>query len=124
MDAWPRRLCLGLVLWVAALEVRLLLSGGALWRDEINSVNVATSESLATLWRLLEFESAPALWLLVIRSWCALGLGDTDLGLRMLGLLGGVSLFGAGWWVARRFGVRWPVVFPLLVALNPDVLRW
>jgi len=119
-----RPLFAGLVLVVATLEAHLLLNRGALWRDEINTLNVATGESLAAVWRMLEFESAPLLWLLVVRSWSALGLGETDLGLRLLGVLGGASVFLAGWWVARRFEVRWPVAFLLLVALNPDVLRW
>ena len=59
---------LALLALVAALHLRLLLRGGGLWRDEVNTLHVATMPSLGELWRALEFESAPVLWPLVLRG--------------------------------------------------------
>jgi hypothetical protein len=111
-------------LLVAGLHLRLLFHAGGLWRDEVNTLNVATMPSLAELWRGLEFESAPVFWLLLVRAWCALGLGDSDQGLRLLGLLTGLGVVASAWWVARRFDVGAPLCVLLLVALNPEVIRW
>jgi uncharacterized membrane protein len=83
--------------WVVALlatAAAVLLSfvfvvhADGLWRDEVNSVNVAMAPSLSELWRLLEFESAPVLWVLLLRGWLALFGSSSDLGLRLLGALG------------------------------------
>ena len=124
MSKSPPILSGGVALLVAGLHLRLLLHAGGLWRDEVNTLNVATLPSLAELWRALEFESTPVLWLLLLRAWCALGLGDSDLGLRLLGLLTGIGIVAAAWWVARRFEVGSPLFVLLLVALNPELIRY
>jgi hypothetical protein len=119
-----RWLAAGATLLVVVLQLHLLFEAGGLWRDEVNTLNTATSPSLAALWRGLEFESAPVLWPLLLRVWCGLGLGETDFGLRVFGMLGALSLPLAAWWVARRFGLAAPLFLLLLVALNPEVIRW
>jgi len=107
-----------------ALSIWFARHAGALFRDEVNSLNVAGAPSLAELWRLLEFESSPALWLLLLRAWLA-GFGAaSDVGLRVFGLLGALALPAALWFAAVRLGRTVPLVGLALVAVNPEVLRW
>lgn len=107
-----------------ALALRSAHSAGAFFRDEINSLNVASSPSLAELWRLLEFESSPALWLLLLRGWLSAFGAAGDAGLRVFALLGGLTLPAALWYAARRLGPTVPLVGLALVAVNPVVIRW
>jgi uncharacterized membrane protein len=106
------------------LTFAFALHAGGLWRDEVNSLNVALSPSLSELWRLLEFESAPALWLLLLRGWLALFGSSSDLGLRLLGALGGLAVPAAVWFAALRLGRSVPLVSLALLAVNPEVIRW
>lgn len=119
--------------WVVALlatAAAVLLSfvfvvhADGLWRDEVNSVNVAMAPSLSELWRLLEFESAPVLWVLLLRGWLALFGSSSDLGLRLLGALGGLAVPAAVWFAALRLGRSVPLVSLALLAVNPEVIRW
>lgn len=119
--------------WVVALlatAAAVLLSfvfvvhADGLWRDEVNSVNVAMAPSLSELWRLLEFESAPVLWVLLLRAWLALFGSSSDLGLRLLGALGGLAVPAAVWFAALRLGRSVPLVSLALLAVNPEVIRW
>src|SRR5207249_773214 len=41
------------------LHIRFLGHANALWRDEINSINLASMPSLADVWRFSEFDSFP-----------------------------------------------------------------
>lgn len=101
----------------------VLLHAGALWRDEVNTVNVATMPSLATVWAMNEYDSFPILWPLVLRGWVALGLGATDFGLRVLGLTVGLGVLAMLWWTAWRLGHGIPMVSLLLFAASPTTLQ-
>src|SRR5689334_1640422 len=68
----------------ATLLILMAFNAGPLWRDEVNSINVAQMPSLKELWSNLKFESFPALWLLVLRGWSSLGLAENDLSIRLL----------------------------------------
>jgi hypothetical protein len=108
---------IGLSLWFAR-------HAGGFFRDEVNGLNVAAASSLGELWQLLEFESTPALWLLLLRAWLA-GFGAaSDLALRVFALLGAFALPAALWFAALRLGRTAPLVGLSLVAVNPDVVRW
>ena len=109
--------------WVVFTTV-FAAHAGALWRDEVNSVNTVRGTSLGELWRLEEFESFPLLWLLLLKSWNVAGLGHTDFGLRLFGVLGGLTLPAAMWFAARRLGHRAPLLGLALLAINPEVIRW
>ncbi len=109
---------------VLTVHVNQLLRTGALWRDEVNCVQVATMPTLSELWRFLEFESFPVLWLFILRGWTAVGLGGSDLALRTLGLLVGLAVIGALWFNARQLGYSIPLFSLLLLALNSTVIRW
>jgi hypothetical protein len=105
------------------VHVVVLFHAGALWRDEVNTVNLASMPSLASVWALSEYDSFPILWALVLRGWMALGLGATDFGLRVLGLAFGLGILAMLWWSARRFGYGIPMVSLVLFAASPTTLR-
>jgi mannosyltransferase len=108
---------------VAAYGV-FLTHGGALWRDEANTVTTASAPSLARMWQLMEFESFPVAWPSLERAWVSMGAGSTDASLRLLGVLGGLSLVPAMWLASLRLGRRPPLVGLALVAVNPEIVRW
>ncbi|MCC6407891.1 MAG: hypothetical protein IT453_12075, partial [Planctomycetes bacterium] len=136
-----------------ACLARFYLDAGALWRDEINSVNLAATPELSELVRRSEFESFPPPWTLLLRTWTSLA-GASDGSLRLAGVLGGASLLAAVWLAARSFSPRGPiapepgdrdaaarglgsavpparglrravpVVSLAVLAVQPEVLRW
>ena len=98
---------------IVALHVHFYLHVGGLWRDEINTVNLARSHSLVTM----SHDSFPVLMPALVSVWDAIGFGSTDHGLRLIGLLCGLGLPAAFWavaWTSRR-----PPLFSLtLFGLN------
>jgi len=125
--AWLARaewaLALAATLVALALHVRLFLSAGPLWRDEINTVVVATQPTIAGVWDRLESESFPLLPYALLHVWRSVGLG-TDAGLRAFGLMVGLSAIAALWWGRRRAGLPPPLLALSLFAINPVVVRW
>lgn len=95
---------------------------GGLWRDEVNSVNLASMPSLADTWDNLQFDSFPIVWFLVLRAWGGLGLGS-DGGLRFLGFLIGLISLGMLWFSARRLGARVPLLCLAVFAMNTETIR-
>ena len=91
---------------------------GGLWRDEVNLVNLSGHHSLAEM----ERDSFPLLMPLTLHAWMALGLGNSDLNLRLLGLLIGLGILAALWvssWKIRR---EPPLVGLVLVSLNNAII--
>ena len=84
-------------LLVLLLHIRFCQYAGPLWRDEVCSFDVATMPTLKKGWDLLAFENQPVVHYLVLRGWCALGFGATDVGLRVLGLVISILLLSALW---------------------------
>lgn len=111
---------LGLVIafLIAFLHVVWARHASALWRDEVVSFYVSTKPSLSDLWRSLKFDSFPGLLHLIVRAWVGLGFGATDTGLRVLGLLVGITIVAALWLNARLLGFGVPLVSMPLFALN------
>src|SRR5262249_23505895 len=95
----------GIVLF---FQLSFLVSAGGLWRDEANSVHLATVPTFSELWQNLDGDSFPLLWLLVLRCWALLGLTQSDLGVRMLGFCIALGVFAALWLNARWIGYRLP----------------
>lgn len=110
----------GTVLAVA-LHLTFFAHAGGLWRDEVNSVEVATLSSLREIWAHLEFDSVPLLPLLALRGWSALA-GTSDLALRSLGLTVGLVGLACLWLNARVFRSGAPLLAVALVGLNPYVV--
>ena len=111
---------------VSAVSVRVvfLMRVCALWRDEVTSVNICATESIRTTLGLLRFDSFPALWALTLRSWIALGLGGSDVSLRVLGVLLGVVAVAAACWAVRRLGGGLPLLVLALLAMSPTAIVW
>src|SRR5207244_4610217 len=73
------------------------LHAGPLWRDEISSLALATKPTLSEFWKSLPLDPFPASYFLLLRLWHAVGLGGSEIALRGLGLLIGLSLIGSLW---------------------------
>jgi uncharacterized membrane protein len=115
---------IALTLVAAVLLGVFVTHAPSLWRDEISSVHTQQAATFAEMWRRAEFESFPALWMLLLRGWLAIGGGASDATLRVFGLIGPVALI-AGLWIATvRISRMAPVLSLSLVVINPDVLRW
>jgi hypothetical protein len=120
---WEFATAILLTLLLFAAHVVFFLHAGPLWRDEISSLALATKPTFTEFWRSLPFDPFPASYFLLLRLWHAIGLSGSDLGLRALGLLVGVSLIGA-LWMSSHLIDKSPPLWPLtLFALNPLTLE-
>ena len=113
-----------LTLVAIALQIRFVTAVGGLWRDETNSINLATLPTFADVWRFLDYDSFPVLYFAVLRAWSGIFGAGNDEALRVLGLLIGLSILGALWANARAFGHRLPLLSLALVGLNPMIVRY
>jgi branched-subunit amino acid transport protein AzlD len=111
-------------LLAAALHVRFVTHVGGLWRDETNSVHLATLPSLADVLHFLDYDSFPILFFPVLRAWLGVFGSHNDGALRALGCIIGFAVLGALWFNARAFGIRWPVLSLALIGLNPMLIRY
>src|ERR1700758_2055496 len=75
----------------AILLVLTAMNAGPLWRDETGTFNLAHMSSLRDIWHNLPIDSFPLLWPLFVRGCGMLGMADSDMGIRLLGL--GIGLF-------------------------------
>lgn len=116
--------CLGITVIAASLHVVRLFCAGGLWRDEAGLVALSTLPRLSEVWEMLTHDSFPILFPVLVRTWSSLGLGSTDICLRILGLLIGLSLLAAVWWAAWVLGRRRPLISLSLLAVNATVLQW
>lgn len=114
---------LGTLLFIY-LHVFFCQGVGALWRDEIDLLGVATLPTLGDVWSHMEFQSHPVLHVLVVRTWAGIFGADNDDALRVLGLLIGLGGVGALWLNARLLGVRWPLFSLVLLGCNPLFVRY
>ena len=113
-----------LLLLVTALHVRFITNVGGLWRDETNSVSLATLPSMGEVWRFLDYDSFPVLFFGVLRGWTTVFGADNDVALRALGLITGIGILAALWANARSFDIKWPVLSFALIGLNPMLIRY
>jgi hypothetical protein len=115
---------LALAVLLALCHLRVLLNAGALWRDEVHSLNIATMPTVGKLWSSLSLESFPVFSLLVLRAWTTLVSPENDFALRVLGMGIGLGICGALFWNSRLSGRTLPLVSFALFALNPVTLRY
>ena len=125
---WIRRgewiMAAGMTAVIAVVHVANMRRAGGLWRDEAAAVNLAQMPSLAEIWEHLEHESFPLFFTMLLRSWSAAGLGESDLALRAFGLVVGLAVVGVLWWNAWRFSSGPPLISLLLFGLSPIAIRW
>jgi hypothetical protein len=106
----------------AILLVLTAMNAGALWRDEINTLSLARMPSLRDIWHNLQFESCPLLWLLLVRACNTLGLTDSDMGIRVLGLAIGLFFLTSLWLCQRWIGGRAPILSIALLGGLPALI--
>lgn len=111
---------ISLTLGIAALAVRFHLAAGPMWRDEVNSVNVAGRASLAAVVEAAPYDSFPLAWPLTLHAWIAAGQGESDLALRRLGLVVLLATLAVVWWAGRHLEIGVPLVTLLLFGLSPS----
>ena len=107
-----------------ALHVRLALFVGALWRDETNSLNLATLPVLSDIRHFLDYDSFPALFFAVLRGWTNIFGAQNDDALRLFGLIIGLAILAVLCLNARTFGSRLPLLSLALIGLNPMIIRY
>lgn len=80
--------------------------------------------TLREAWGTLRYGHEPFGLTLVLWTWTHAGLGNTELGLRALGLLIGLGVVGVWWWNARLFGHKVPLVALVLLGFNVVLISW
>lgn len=108
----------------AGLHILFGFSAGALWRDEVNSLELATVQTIAEMWRNLDYDSFPALFFLVLRQFVGVPAEVSDGALRVFGVAVGLSILGAVWWNARLLRLGVPLLSLALIGFNPMVIRY
>jgi hypothetical protein len=106
------------------LHLVFLSHGGPLWRDEINTVQIATLPTLGDVWSALRYDSFPLAPSLALRLWSAAGGGAGDWGFRLWGMLVGTALLGTLWLNARWLTGTVPVVSLVLFGASALVIRY
>src|SRR5438093_2804853 len=105
------------------LHALFLLTAGGLWRDEAAFVQLSLLPSVSEVWQKLPYDHCPILMPLAVRAWSAAGLGNTDLGLRALGLCVGLFLLAAFWFASWTMRNGAPLLAVTLAGLNVTMVR-
>lgn len=106
-----------------SFHFRWMNHAGALWRDEVGSVEFATMPSLGDIWRNLAYDNFPPFHLVPLRLWHALGMAGDYEGWRWFGLAVGVIFLGVLWLWACRGQFRAPLLVLAMAGLNPLAIR-
>jgi hypothetical protein len=105
------------------LHALFLLTAGGLWRDEAAFVQLSLLPSVSEVWQKLPYDHCPILMPLAVRAWSAAGLGNTDIGLRALGLCVGLFLLLAFWFASWTMRNGAPLLAVTLAGLNVTMVR-
>ncbi len=114
-------IAIAMTLFAAGLHVGLLFHAGALWRDEVNTVAVASLPTVSDVWNNLQFDSFPMAWLLVLRTWINTGLAG-DFALRILGCCVGLGIILILWIHARTAKRGVPMIALALLGFSGNFL--
>ena len=117
---WRRLSIVMMLLALIAARWLAYANAGGLWRDEVHSVTMATFPA-GDLFFALTHDSFPVLWQVLLRGWISL-FGSTDAALRVLGLLTGLAVIPALWWMTRQFKLSFPWWSMLLLGLDPTLI--
>ena len=111
---------------VVAIYLHILfgMNAGALWRDEVNSLEVATMRTFAEMWASLSFDSFPALFFVILRIFAGVPASVSDGSLRVFGAAIGLLILVAVWLNARWLRLGFPLITLALIGFNPMVIRY
>ena len=109
-----------LLLAAVVLHFQVWLHAGALWRDEINSVNLVRLP-ISAVWKNLQYDSFPLLWFMLLKGWTAV-FGFSDISTRSMGLVIGLGIVAALWRTSRLVGRKTPLPALAIFAMAPTVL--
>lgn len=101
-----------------ALHFYYWLYVGGLWRDEVNLVNLSARHSLAEMQK----DSFPILMPLTFHTWMAIGFANSDLNLRLFGLLVGLGILAALWVSGWKIRHAPPLLGLVLLCLNSTLI--
>ena len=127
---WELGIVLALAVWAVFLHIYRFMHAGALWRDEVSSVKVASATNWSDFYLSQMYDSFPLFNVFLLRIWMLLkggALADVALNdnyLRIFGMLGGLALLVALIWSAIRVFRSLPVFSIALFALSPSVIQW
>src|SRR6266850_2071279 len=107
MKKWEHKLqaiewTVGAILTIVAviMHVRWAEHAGALWRDEVATVQFATMPGPSEIWANLAYDNFPPFLLVPLRAWIAV-FGRSDDALRWFGFAIGLFSLTAFWTAAR-----------------------
>jgi hypothetical protein len=121
------------IAWVAAILMTIaavwlhfwsFAHAGGLWRDEVSTANIALLPTLGQVWEALPHDSYPVVFPVLVRLWGTAGIGATDVGFRLLGLVCGLLLLASFWVASRTMDKGLPLLSLALAGLNVTVLRY
>lgn len=113
---------LGLVgLLIAVMHAVLFEHSGAFWRDECSSILLSRAPSWPEMWGNLVDDSFPGLFVSLLRAWTQTGLGSSDAGIRLLGILISLGTMVSVVWSCRAMQVKVPALALALVGMNEAV---
>jgi hypothetical protein len=112
-----------LTIGAIALHAVLWANVGDPWRDEVNSIAVASSPTWSGTWDAMRYDSFPFLYFALLRVWTGI-FGDATASLRALGLCLGLGGLGAVWWLGRRLHAGPPLLILAMVAMSAVVIRY
>lgn len=106
------------------LHIFFGVNAGALWRDEVNSLEVATMSTFAEMWASLSFDSFPALFFVILRLFAGVPASVDDGWLRVFGGAIGLLILGVVWLNARWLRLGFPLITLALIGFNPMLIRY
>jgi len=111
-------------LFIIYLHIVFGMHAGALWRDEVSALEVATMGTFTEMWSNLCFESFPALFFVILRVVAGVPTTVSDSALRIFGVSVGLLTLGVIWLNARWLRLGFPLLSLALIGLNPMIIRY
>ena len=108
---------------IVALNLRFSTQAGALWRDEVSTVQLATRPTYAEVLRSLSLDSAPALYPTLLRLWSSPWTGEQDAPLRAFGFGVATAMLGAIWVTGRALDAGPPLPALAVFAAHAGTLQ-
>ena len=116
-------LALALTTLVLGFHVVRMLNAGGLWRDEIGTANLAANFSVKYVVENAQHELFPVLVPALLHSFTAL-VGQTDIALRLFGLLVGIGIVAALWLNTLSLRRSVPLLSLALLGFNAAFIQW